>query len=211
MKKLLLVLAAALVAVLLIWMIFTKPKTSPPDPEIAEARDVVTYLASEDFTKLPEAERTEFMSKLRELPPEKGMAILRADDVDDETRAKLRENMRGMRETMRTQMVDEARKFFKLSPEEQTAHLDKRIEEWEARRKEWEARRKEREARPDANQTDTNADRPHGPWRRGKPDPDQMQKFMQGMISNTTAEERAIMSEYFKRLHERRKELAGGR
>ena len=193
MKKPLTIIVSLVSIALLVWMTMAKSPVPAPDIDGAEPEKITAYLASEDFGKLPAEERAEFMGKLRELPSEKRAEIMRPENVDDDTRAAIRQNMQGMREVMMARMLEDVRAFFKLTPAEQEKHLDARLDEWGSRR---------RQRPPRTASGGTNG----GPHRRRTRDPDQMQKRMQERISDSSAEERAIISEYFKRLMKRRRE-----
>ncbi len=68
---------------------------------------------------------------------------MRRDDLTEEQRRQVGENMRKVWEDAVQQRVDEY--YAAQSDEDRKAILDKQIDEFEARRKEWEARRKEDE------------------------------------------------------------------
>lgn len=137
----------------------------------------------------------------------------------------VRESMSNLSDTERDQMRrlmredgerrenDRLREFFKMSKEKQVAELDKRIDDME--------RMRERFAnRPPSNNTNGGGNagggggggpRPDGG--RGGPgggsrfrDPQARQRFTQGYMNNSTAEERAMRSDYGARMDERRRE-----
>ena len=74
--------------------------------------------------------------KLRETMRE----TMRRDDLTDEQRRQIAENMRAVWEGEMQKRVDE---YFAASDEEKTVVLDSQIDEWQKRMKEWEERRKE--------------------------------------------------------------------
>jgi hypothetical protein len=192
---------AALV-VLVVWGVIANRPQRKPVVEQADTKAIVTYMASKEFKNLSEADREDFMERVQALPDDKRRELFRPEGVDEKTRTALRENMR---ETMEGRMLEEAKSFFKLGADEQVAELDKRIDDMEARRAEFASRR----AAGDANSPGRG-----GPGRgpRGPVDPDKVQARMQERIESRPAEERAIMSEYFKRLHERMQQrgITGG-
>lgn len=67
---------------------------------------------------------------------------MRRDDLTDEQRRQIAENMRTVWEGEINKRVDE---YFAASEEEKTAVLDRQLDEWRERMKEWEQRRKEEE------------------------------------------------------------------
>ena len=197
MKKLL-TAVAAVAAATVIWLMMSGSGVSGPDPVTAPTEDVRKFIASKAFGGQDEAVRAEYMAKIRELPDERRREVFSREGLSEEESRAVRRNLRG---TRRTGMLEEATKFFELSPEEQVAHLDKRIDETAARRKAWEERRA-------ASQ---NTERTGNEGRRGRRprSADQMQKWMERRLSQHTPRERAVFHEYFRRLRERRRQRGG--
>lgn len=67
---------------------------------------------------------------------------MQRDDLTDEQRRQIAENMRTVWEGEMNKRVDE---YFAAAEEEKTAVLDRQLDEWQERMKEWEQRRKEEE------------------------------------------------------------------
>lgn len=67
---------------------------------------------------------------------------MRRDDLTDEQRRQIAENMRTVWEGEMNKRVDE---YFAASEEEKNVVLDRQLDEWRERMKEWEQRRKEEE------------------------------------------------------------------
>jgi len=67
---------------------------------------------------------------------------MQREDLTDEQRRQIAENMRTVWEGEMNKRVDE---YFAASEEEKTAVLDRQLDEWRERMKEWEQRRKEEE------------------------------------------------------------------
>lgn len=74
---------------------------------------------------------------------------MRRDDLTDEQRRQVGENMRKVWEETMHKRVDEY--YAAASEEEKNEVLDRQIDEFEERRKEWEARRKEEEKKDGKN------------------------------------------------------------
>lgn len=131
----------------------------------------------------------------------------------------LRTSMEGLSEDQRDQTWrliredgerredDRLRSFYKLTPAQQVAEIDKRIDDMEQARQRF------------ANRASTgNFGRGGPPGGGGGPppgggppggrsrDPASRQRFVQRYMNNTTAESRAMRSDYYRRLDERRQE-----
>lgn len=85
---------------------------------------------------------------------------MQREDLTEEQRKQVGENMRKVWESFMQERVDEY--YAAKTDDERNAVLDKQIDEFEQRRKEWEDRRKEQEKK-DAKKADPNAPRP-GPF-----------------------------------------------
>jgi hypothetical protein len=119
-----------------------------PEPEKQTPDEVVAYIASDKFARLPEPERYAYFRKIDKDSPWRIFRRAGEADVDEETMKKLRENVRPLMHRHMKERMDE---YFGKSPEEKQAHLDAMIDRMQERRKDWEARRKEREAAREAN------------------------------------------------------------
>ncbi len=177
-----------------------------PDPETSEPEEVQKFIASDGFKKMSTEEKTEYMQqyreRLRDVPREERRQMYRSENLSDKERRSLRQNMGEVR---REQMLTEAQAFFKMSPAEQDAFLDKRLDDMAARRKGWAERRKGAGKSGQKSRSDRRGkgEGHRGPWGRGNRNADQIQKRMQQRLSDRDPEERAIISEYWRRFHER--------
>ena len=153
-----------------------------PDPKELGPRTKVTYMASKQFARLPEAEKTKYIKKMGR-PSRQTFSNLSSEER--------KAVFKNTRKIMHKQMKQRINKFFKMSKEEQDKLLDDMIARWDKRRKEMQARRA-------ANGNSTNSGRREGPPRGNR------QAMMQGIFENTDSTTRAQMAEFFKRLRERR-------
>ena len=158
-----------------------------PDPKELGPRTKVTYMASKQFARLPEAEKTKYIQKMGR-PSRQTFSKLSSEER--------KAVFKNTRKVMHKQMKKRMNKFFKMSKEEQDKFLDNMIARWDKRRKEMEARRR-------ANGNSNNNRRGGGPPRGNR------QAMMQGIFEKTDSTTRAQMHEFFKRLRERRKKKQG--
>jgi hypothetical protein len=112
----------------------------------------------------------------------------------------------------RKQMRDRLAAFFKMSPEEKMAQLDKDIERGEEMRKRMESGDFAGGKRGKSGQSQSGPGGGPGagfgaPGERQKLTPEQRENRRKQFLDSTTPEERAQRSEYFKLLSQRRKEL----
>jgi len=192
-----------------------------PDPLLAQVKD--------DFQKLTEDRNEKDPSK--KLSGEERREIgerIRTNletMTDEQRRALFAEGMKKRREQEKEKMD----RYFKLSPEEKTAFLDKEIEQQEARREQREERmkqwREEREKRKQEAEAKGETLK-EGNGRRGwggpgggrggfsKLSPEERQNRMKGWLDNSTADERAQRWQYRQDMKARRQQLGlptGGR
>lgn len=200
MKKSLIILPALGVV---IWLVVWGFGASAPDPVTAPTEEIRKFVLSKAFEDLGEEERSAYVRKVRELPEERRREVFRREGLTEKERSRLRRSMRG---GFREQMLKEAMGFFELSPREQVARLDKRIDEMAARRKAWEERRKQA-----GEEGATGQRRREGRWRRGRMSADQIQKRMEQRLSEFTPRERARIREYWRRYRERLARRRGAR
>ncbi|MDD5598475.1 MAG: hypothetical protein PHV82_11060 [Victivallaceae bacterium] len=156
-----------------------------PDPKELGPTKKVTYMASKEFARLPEKEKMKYMSQLGH--PRQAFRTL----SEKERQAVFKNTGRIMQKRMQEHIT----KFFKMSREEQNRELDRMIAEGEKRRQEMEARRA-------ANSSNNGSNRQGPP--RGN-----FRAMMQGMLENTDSTTRAQMSEFFRRMRERRTQTQG--
>lgn len=159
-----------------------------PDPKELGSRKKVTYMASKEFARLPEAEKTKYMSKMGR--PRRMFANLSS--------VERKAVFKNTRKIMHKQMKERINKFFKMSEEEQNKILDKMIAQGEKFRKARAARRKQNNNK----QNNNNQGPPRGP--RGN-----RNAMMQGILENTSSTTRAQMMEFFRRMQARRKKTQG--
>jgi len=202
-KRILVWLAGLVTVALGAWLVASLLEPAPPNPETASSKEIASYLVSDKFEKLSDAKKDAYSERLRQLPEDRRRELFQVQGLTSQERRRLGGNMgRGFRREMMQEMKD----FFKLSPEQQLAALDKRIAEMDARRRDMQARRPNPGG--GARQSGTPGRPPRGPRRINA---DRMQQFMEQRLSNTTPEERAVMSEYWRRLRERRQQIQSAR
>jgi len=187
-----------------------------PDPLMAQMKD--------DFQKLTEDRNEKDPSKKlsREERREIGQRIrTNMENMTDEQRQALfAEGMKKWRQREKEKLD----RYFKMSPEEKTAFLDKEIEQQEARRERMQQWREEREKRRQeaaARGETVKEDNPRrdrgGFGGRGgfsKLSPDERQNRMKAWLDNSTADERAQRWQYRQDMKARRQQLGlptGGR
>jgi hypothetical protein len=156
------------------------PRTPPPDPQVQEARALQTKLAA-SFTQTTDVKETiQSMGKLRES----------MEKMTPEQRREVMEGPGGPREMMRR----DAEEFVSLPLDKRNAFLDKRIDQME---KFMAAMRQSGNGGP-----------PRGERPQGNPGGGGRTRLERSrdMLNRTNPEERALFSEYFSALMERRKE-----
>lgn len=124
-KKMLLTATGAavlLIAAGIITVMLLSP-TAPPDPR-TNPEDAKKFLAGKDFKRLNNAEKVAFMTKFGN---ERGMFPRPSDNdnLTEEQRKQLRENMRAMFEAM---MAERMKTFFAANKDEQLKMLDEDIQ-----------------------------------------------------------------------------------
>lgn len=148
---------------------------------------------------------------------------LRDDNLTDDQRRALFGQMREEWEKLSPEQQHQARQsreerfnrdmekrltaFFQLSPAEREKELDKEIDEMEKRRKEWEKRRQERGRDGNRNQNRLDGGGGRGGWGGGQRGPSTGEQRLQRQkdrLSATTPELRAMRSDYFRMLQDRR-------
>ncbi|MBU8902795.1 MAG: hypothetical protein KOO69_08650 [Victivallales bacterium] len=158
---------------------FHSPKA--PDPKKLDSRTKIAYMASNEFTNLPEQEKVKY---IKSVGRSRG-AYRQLSSTERKAVSKNTGTIR--RKIIIKQMKKHVTKFFAMNKEEQNKYLD----EINARRDKW---RKAREARRANNNSNTSNNRSRGnrnAWRQG---------FLEGMDSTT----RAQFAEMRRRARERR-------
>jgi hypothetical protein len=171
-----------------------------PAPAEQTGEQIAKYLASDKFGRLPEAQRADYLRKVREAYPEENvMREIFRSNLSDAEREKLRENIGPVFRQQMNQQVDD---YFKLPPEQRTKYLDRMIDEAQARR----ASRGPGRSGPDTRATQG---RPQGEQRVDQPgrggrgfDPGRMRR----RIENTDPQTRARREAFFKAMRQRMQE-----
>lgn len=196
-----LLLAAAALGAVVLW-------GSTPEPQSDKPEDLVAFIATEDFARLPENKQQQYLTKLRESDGDRREAFRTVRDLPEEQRRQFHQNMRQQFQQRMEQHIDE---YFALPPEQRQAKLDETIDHMLARRKEFEARRAQRRQqastrpRSEGNNTssrDGNADRRQRSGRR-RGDPAERLKRR---IEHSNPERRAKFVEYMKQMRKRMEE-----
>ncbi|MDY6912875.1 MAG: hypothetical protein SVT52_00215 [Planctomycetota bacterium] len=169
------VLASAGVSAWMFW-----PRPSPPNPAEQSPAEIVKYMASKQFARLPESQRKEYFNEVRQAKPDRSL-IRRTNfqELTETERTNLRRNVRPLFQRMMDEQVE---KYFELPEADRTAYLDGFID-----------RMQERAARRDRA-----SERPGGSRRR-RFDATRIRR----RIDSTTPAKRARRSEFFKKLRER--------
>ena len=218
------VAAAGLVTVLVLapWKALAKP--TAPDPNTQSPEQIAQFMASDRFASLPPETKNRYLERIRQIGQDRGRRALPTDNLSDEQRRKLRENMRNAWEQ---QMDDRMKQFFELSPEKRTAYLDQMIDRMQQRMRD-RGNRPDRpdgprsrpaggsaRARPDStNRTNAAGNTPNGQRGSGRGrrrfDPSRMKD----RIESTSPEQKARRAEFRKALRKRMEERGitfGGR
>jgi hypothetical protein len=170
----------AIIPALVIWLASGSEK--PPEPN-GDINKNLSYLASDNFTKLPEDKKAEYLQKLRENNTSMREIRNKARALPEDQRNKLRENMRS---AFRTRMRERVKKYFDLkTQEEKDAYLDEAIDRME------EFRKRRAQAQNDQQHNNNEQQNSQGNRRRGF-SPDRLKK----RIENTDPQTRAQMAEF---------------
>lgn len=102
--------------------------SAAPDPALQSRTTMAKYMASDEFAKLSKEEKSKYFAKVdTELEGER----LPREGLTEAEQKKLRENMGPL---MRERFNNRIKEYFKLSPEEKKAFLDKMAEDMKNRR-----------------------------------------------------------------------------
>jgi hypothetical protein len=195
---------AVVISGLMYWL-FAGDNVPQPDPKKADSKQVANYLASDSFGKLKGEQKMAYMDELRKRSdfqgPPKGL-----NPAQEE---KIRQNMG---DAFRDRMEKEMEAYAKMTPAEQTAFMDKKIDEMQERRKNMPTGATSQPGGP-------------GPDRMGGPPPSggpgggpggpggppggggtAGRDRMRGMLSNTTPKQRATMMKFMDAMRQRMKE-----
>jgi hypothetical protein len=166
-------------------------KTPAPDPKTSDTKQVANYLASDSFGKLPGDQKMKYMEQLRQRSDFRGPP----QGLSEAQQEKIRQNIGPI---FHQRMQQEMETFSKLSKAEQTAFLDKRIDQMEAFRKTGGPGTAGKGfPGPPGGPPPGGGERPHGPPSR---------EMMRHMLSNTSPKERAMMTQFMDAMHKRMKE-----
>ena len=149
-----------------------------PDPQELGSRKKISYMASKQFTRLPEKEKTTYVKKLgrssmkeyRKLDPKERNIVIQ-------------NTMKIRMKIFKTRL----NKFFAMSKEEQDKHLDEQIAKWSKNRKRWSQNRKKSDNKK-SNKKRSNVN---------------MNAIKQTFLEGTDSTTRAQMMEYFRRMKAR--------
>ncbi|MCE9547743.1 MAG: hypothetical protein K8T25_19910 [Planctomycetia bacterium] len=183
-------------------------------PRLTEVKQLQTAMQQKLFTPGEESKQTS---------PDERRAMFEKlhEKMEALPEAERKQAAQAMQQGFMQQMQVKMDKFFAMSPAEQSAALDKDIDEQEARRKAWggmpfppppggQAAKPgpptSAAANGDAKENAQPANRPPGPGPGRWPEMDaQQRKQMQRqMLDNTTPEFRAKMTQYIRQVEERR-------
>ena len=164
---------------------FFSPKA--PDPKKLDSRTKVAYMASKEFTRLPETEKIKYVKSV-------GRSRRAYRQLSSTERQAVSKNTGAIRrKVMMKRMKERANKFFKMSEGEQNKYLD----EMNARRDRWRKAREARRAQGNNNNNRNNTRRRGGGNRNAR-----RQSRYEGMDSTT----RAQWMEIRRRARERRQQ-----
>lgn len=166
----------------------------PPAIDKQSSDEMVKYLASPEFAKLPEEVKKDYFKGVNEKFDDEGKSIRgEASNLADGDRQQLRDNTEKLVRAMFQERID---KYFALPKEERTAYLDKVIDEMQKRREE---RQKAREK--SGNDKPQNANNQQGNNRQR--DPARGLERAKKRIENNDSSTRAKQVQFFKDLHAR--------
>ncbi len=195
-------LLASAVVIGVIWVGPRGMLSSQPAPAGESTREIVAFMATEDFAKLPEERRQEYFDRLADggNPHE---AFRLARELPEEQRRQLRKNVGGM---MHRRMEQRMEEYFQLPPEQRQQHLDETIDRMLAHRREIQAQRSHRLEQVRENQAESaegnsGPDHPRRERHRG-PTPERLKR----RIEHSNPETRAKFMQYMKDMRQRMKE-----
>jgi hypothetical protein len=204
-----LIVAAVGVFVWAGWSIFGGYfQPTPPDPAVAQAKEVAAFLASDKFEGLSEARKDAYAQQIRQLPNDRRREIMRVEGLSSADRRKMGENLgRAFRE----EMMKSIRAFFQLPPDQRMAELDRRMAEGGPGGfmggPGGPGGGPPGDRPPQANPNGT-ANKGGPPRGNRQPNPDLAQQYMEQRLSGSTPEDRAYMDEYRRLVSQRRQQLS---
>ncbi len=200
-KKYIVAACVGLIGVLGMGIVISR-KTPVPDSKTSDAGQVANYLASDTFGKLSSDQKMKFMEQLRQRSDFRGPP----QGLSETQQEKIRQNIGPI---FQQRMEREMEEFSKLSKAEQTAFLDKRIDQMEAFRKKigFENAAKGNPGPPEPGSSPPFLG-PGGPppGGRGGPPGPPSRDMMRHMLSNTSPKQRALMTKFMDAMRTRMKE-----
>jgi len=178
-----------------IWYCCRSPRSLPqPDVAAAPPEEVAKYMASEEFGKLSEAERRDYIEKLRDArePQEQRRLMRSGAELSDEERRQLRANVAPVFQKMMEDRID---RYFALPASQQQAYLDEMIDQMQ----QFVAQRPA--ARPTPREASGSSSEPAGGRGRGFT-PERLKQ----RIETTDPAKRAKFVEFFKAFRRRMEE-----
>ena len=160
---------------------FFTPKA--PDPKELGPRTKVAYMASKQFARLPEKEKTAYIKKLGRSSMKEYRNLSSA-----ERNAVVKNTIKVKKKEIKKRL----NKFFAMSKEEQNKRLDKMIAKWNEAKK-------NRKNNVSQSKKDSKGNKHDG----------NINAWKQGFLENTNSTTRAQISEFFRRLKERSKQTQG--
>lgn len=158
--------------------------TEPPSPEDQTPEEKVKFLASDNFSELPQEAKQKYLTEA--VQEGKFREIFRSSrELPEEERKKLRENLHPV---FRKMMQERINKYFTITNEdERIAYLDKLIDEHEERGK------RMRERMENMSQEEREEMKKRHERRRGGPSLDRIKN----RIESHTPQERAQFTQFF--------------
>lgn len=179
-----------------------------PDPEGLSETELVTTIATVDFSRLSPEQRAAYAQRLMADDVDRRAMFRQGHDLPEAERQQARQNMR---EIMQAGMNQRMNEYFQLTTQAQkNAYLDKMIDEMQKRRAEWEQRRQNRpqeerppaEARTDNPSADENANR-RGGGGRHTPSPERVKTRIENRDPYEHAQRMQFFEDMRKRMTER--------
>ena len=172
----------------------SKP-TIPSKEEIQNQDPLATaqYIASEDFAKLPDDKKQEYLEAAMSDPNKRREMFALRDKLSDSERQQLRRNMRSVGRQRMQKRIDE---YFKLPPDKREGYLDNmidRMEEMRANRPPRDPNReRQRAERQAGDTTGQKGESSPNSGRRREPRADRMKR----RLENSTPAERAKRTQF---------------
>ncbi len=170
------------------------------DPTVMEAKEIRTYFESQEFSRLPIAEKAKFFEAIPEKQRREIMRPQRPKEGEKPQRPNFKA-MQQMRKIREYQMEQRLNKFFSASQAEQNRMLDEDIARMKQMRSEMAQRRAEREKRNNNNNSTVGGNNNSQQNRPQRPQMDEQSKRDRDASMNPAT--RAKMRIYFEKLRQR--------